>query len=211
MSGAGSTLLAGAADEGKPVLKAAFVRTVGERDRIYVVRSDGSEVSWAFPTYGDALPHDLIHLVVEAAFGLRQGFWGRVDAGVDPGAIMADANRKGGANKYAAFGPAMSELQLAEALANPGWLVGEPSTASLREHIVVACRESGLSPPALLSAKRVDRVRVVLRTLASRWRGLTPKGTLTMAFDSQDASRGFDPLCKEAAQHMDEAANARAG
>jgi hypothetical protein len=50
-------------------------------------------------------PHDLVHLVVEAAFGLAQGFWGRVDAGVDPAAIMAVANRKGGGNRYAGFGP----------------------------------------------------------------------------------------------------------
>src|SRR5262245_15116764 len=68
---------------GAAVLKAAFVRTVGERDRVYVTRSDGSQVSWAFPSYGGALPHDLVHLVVESAFGLSQGFWGRVDAGAD--------------------------------------------------------------------------------------------------------------------------------
>jgi hypothetical protein len=184
---------------GKPVLKASFVRTVGERDRIYVVRSDGSEVNWTFPTYGDALPHDLIHLVVEAAFGLGQGFWGRVDAGVDPGAIMADANRRGGSNKFSGFGTAMSELQLAEALANPGWLVEEPSTASLHERILVVCRESGLSVPDLLSAERIDQVRVVLKSLASRWRRLTPKGTVTVAFDSEDASRAFDQLWKEEA------------
>src|SRR5882762_4340026 len=120
------------------VLKASFVRTVGERDRIYVVRSDGSEVDWAFPTYGDALPHDLIHLVVEAAFGLGQGFWGRVDAGADPGAIMADANRRGGHDKFSGFGTATSELPLAEVLANAGWLVAEPSTAALHERITVA-------------------------------------------------------------------------
>ena len=95
-------------------LKASFVRTVGDRDRIYVVRSDGSEVNWAFPSYGDSLPHDLIHLVVEAAFGLAQGFWGRVDAGADPAAITADANRRGGRNKYSGFGTALSELQLAK-------------------------------------------------------------------------------------------------
>src|SRR5436190_1128700 len=89
---------------GNAVLKASFVRTVGERDRIYVVRSDGSEVNWAFPAYGDALPHDLIHLVVEAAFGVGLGFWGRVDAGVDPGAIMAEANRRGGSDKFSGFG-----------------------------------------------------------------------------------------------------------
>lgn len=179
------------------MLTAAFVRTVGERDRIYVVRSDGSEVSWVFPTYGDALPHDLIHLVVEAAFGLARGFWGRVDAGADPGAIMAEANRRGGGNKYSGFGPGPSELLLAEALANPGWLVGEPSTEALRESIITACREAELSVPESLSAERIDQVRAVLKSLASRWRGLNPKGTVTLPFESRDPSGAFDRLRQE--------------
>ena len=181
------------------MLKASFVRTVGDRDRIYVVRSDGSEVNWAFPNYGDALPHDLIHLVVEAAFGLAQGFWGRVDAGADPGALMADANRRGGRNKYSGFGAALSELQLAEALANPGWLVGEPSTASLRENIIAACQESGLAVPALLSTERIDQVRVVLKHLSSQWRGFSPKGAVDLAFNPRDPSGTFDRLSKEEA------------
>jgi hypothetical protein len=180
-------------------LKASFVRTVGDRDRIYVVRSDGSEVNWAFPNYGDALPHDLIHLVVEAAFGLAQGFWGRVDAGADPAAIMADANRRGGRNKYSGFGTASSELPLAEALANPGWLVGEPSTASLRENIIAACRESGLAVPELLSTERIDQVRVVLKHLASQWRDFIPKGAVQLAFDPRDPSGTFDRLSMEEA------------
>ena len=181
------------------MLKASFVRTVGDRDRIYVVRSDGSLVNWAFPTYGDALPHDLIHLVVEAAFGLAQGFWGRVDAGADPAAIMADANRRGGSNKFSGFGTAMWELQLAEVLANPGWLVGEPTAASLRERIIGACRESGLAAPELLSAERIDQVCVVLKRLASQWRGLRPKGAVHLVFDSRDPPGIFDRLSKEQA------------
>ena len=86
------------------MLNASFVRTVGERDRFYVTRSDGSEVSWVFATFGNAPPHDMIHLIVESAFGLTQGFWGRVDAGANPAVIMEQANRMGGPNKYAAFG-----------------------------------------------------------------------------------------------------------
>ena len=179
------------------MLRASFVRTVGDRDRIYVVRSDGSEVNWAFPNYGDALPHDLIHLVVEAAFGLALGFWGRVDAGADPAAIMADANRRGGRNKFSGFGSAMSELRLAEALANPGWLVGDSSTTSLHERIVAACLESGLAAPELLSAERIDQVRTVLKHLASRWRGLSPKGAVHLAFDSGDACGTFERLSNE--------------
>jgi hypothetical protein len=188
-------------------LKASFVRTVGDRDRIYVVRSDGSKVHWAFPSYGDALPHDLIHLVVEAAFGLAQGFWGRVDAGADPAAIMAEANRRGGRNRYSGFGTALSELQLAEALANPGWLVGEPSTASLRENIIAACRESGLAVPELLSPERIDQVRVVLKHLASQWRGFSPKGAVHLAFDPRDTSGTFDRLAKEEAIQLGDPAS----
>ena len=95
------------------MLRAAFVRTVGQPDRIYVTRSDGSEISWPFPTYGEGLPHDLVHLVVESAFGVSGGFWGRVDQGVDPKRVNDEANRRGGRDKYTAFGPDLSELYLA--------------------------------------------------------------------------------------------------
>jgi hypothetical protein len=67
------------------MLQAVFVRVAGERDRVYVRRSDGSEVSWAFPSYGAGLPHDLAHLVDEARFGLRSGFWGRGEHGKSAG------------------------------------------------------------------------------------------------------------------------------
>src|SRR6478736_3934875 len=98
----------------RPPLRARFVRTVGERDRVYVRRSDGSETSWVFPSFGDGLPHDLVHLVVEQDFGVRDGFWGRVDRGVEPAAINAEANRVGGKGKYAGFGPDLQQLLLAE-------------------------------------------------------------------------------------------------
>jgi hypothetical protein len=96
------------------MLNASFVRTVGERDRVYVTRSNGSEVNWVFPTFGDVPPHDMIHLIVESAFGGTQGFWGKVNDGVDPGVVMAEANRIGGGNKFSGFGTDRSQLVLAE-------------------------------------------------------------------------------------------------
>ena len=164
------------------MLKAAFVRTAGERDRIYVTRSDGSEVSWAFPSYGGALPHDLVHLVVESAFGLSGGFWGRVEAGADPAAVNAMANRTGGREKYAAFGPDREPLQLAEALANVRWLAAEATPASLRADILAACAAEGLTPPAGLTAERTAQVRERLRSLTERWAGLVPKGAVELTF-----------------------------
>jgi hypothetical protein len=181
------------------MLKASFVRTLGERDRIYVTRSNGTGVSWAFPTYGDVPPHDLIHLIVESAFGVTHGFWGRVDAGADPGVIAARANRMGGRDKYAAFGDDLTELQLAEALANSGWLMNDSSAEALKNQIVAVCRQASLPAPVTLSTELTTQVRSVLRHLATQWRELTPKGAIQLQFDPQDARRGFQQLFREVA------------
>jgi hypothetical protein len=161
------------------VLRARFVRTVGEADRFYVTRSDGSEAAWSFPTYGDGLPHDLVHLVVEAAFGLKAGFWGRVDGGADPRRINAEANRVGGAQKYAAFGADQRELLLAEALAGAFWSTSGLGDEELRQGIGAAWAPA--SPPEDLDG-RIRRVRAALATLSARWRTLVPKGSLALTF-----------------------------
>jgi len=190
------------------MLNASFVRTVGDRDRIYVRRSDGSEVNWVFPTFGDAPPHDMIHLIVESAFGVTQGFWGRVDAGIDPGVIAAQANRVGGRNKYAAFGADLSDLVLAEALANPGWLMDSISAEALQSQIVAAYREAKMESSVLLSTERILQVRAVLRHLAGEWRGLKPKGAIQLFFDARNPVRSFDQFFKnELVQHETEAAD----
>src|SRR5881396_2099309 len=98
-------------------MRIRFVRTAGAPDHVYVRRTDGTETSWSFPTYGDAVPHDLVHAVVEEELGIGDGFWGRVDRGVDPARINADANRIGGADKYAGFGDDLRGLLLAETVA----------------------------------------------------------------------------------------------
>jgi hypothetical protein len=69
------------------MLEVSFVRNRGSRDRVYVKRIDGSSTGWDFPTYGDGLPHDLCHLVVEDGLELSEGFWGLVDQNVDVGLV----------------------------------------------------------------------------------------------------------------------------
>ena len=163
------------------MLRAIFVRTAGERDRIYVTRSNGSEVNWSFPTYGNGLPHDLVHLVVEACCGLRSGFWGRVDAGADPRIINAKANRAGGKDKYAAFGPEQAELQMAEALAGAAWWLEGATHEQLEESVAVQCRRLG-APVPNLSPEHTTRIRSTLARLARRWEALVPKGSLSVTF-----------------------------
>jgi len=151
-----------------------FVRIAGERDRIYVRRSNGTEVSWSFPTFGDGVPHDLAHLVVESRFGLRHGFWGRVDDGVDPQKINDEAKRIGGRDRYKGFGRDQRELYLAEALATLGWLTDENQLLKAHEF----ADDLGIE----LRDETFDEVRVDLAELTLRWRKLLPKGTLEMTF-----------------------------
>ena len=163
------------------MLRATFVRSADQRDRIYVTRSDGTEVSWSFPTYGEGLPHDLVHLVVEACCGLRSGFWGRVDAGADPQIINAEANRAGGKDKYAAFGPDRTELQMAEALAGAAWLLEGTADEQIEESVAVQCRRFGAPVPEL-SPDRTTRIRTTLARLARRWESLPPSGSISVTF-----------------------------
>jgi hypothetical protein len=167
----------------RPPLRARFVRTAGERDKVYVRRSDGSETSWVFPTFGDGLPHDLVHLVVERDFGVRDGFWGRVDRGIDPAKITEYANRAGGKGKFAGFGEDLRELLLAEALANCGWFLPGADDAARRSEVGRQCAELGIELPVRVTAAALAETARRLRELQVQWQGLVPKGTLELEFE----------------------------
>jgi len=148
-----------------------------------VRRSDGSETSWVFPSFGEGLPHDVVHLVVEQAFGVRDGFWGRVDRGVDPAAINAEASRVGGKDKYAGFGTDRAGLLLAEALAGAGWFLPGHDDAARHAEIARQCAAQGLALPARVSVAALADTDRRLRELQARWKALTPRGTLELLFD----------------------------
>lgn len=175
-------------------MEVAFVRAAGKRDRIYVQRADGSEVSWSFPSYGDGLPHDLVHLVVESAFGIRDGFWGRVEAGVDPERVNAEANQRGGADKYKGFGRDLKHLFLAEALAGVRWGSGDETDADKVEAVRKAFRELDLEIPGDASLVRVREVIDTLFRLRKQWRQLLPKGALHVTFARSSPRDGFREL-----------------
>src|SRR5204862_1804076 len=118
----------------------------------------------------------------EEMFGLREGFWGRVDRGVDPARINADANRVGGANKYAGFGADLRELLLAEALANLSWGIVDVSDEERLRSLAVECAKIGIEMPPVVTPAALDRVRHRLVELAAQWRALVPKGTLELTF-----------------------------
>jgi len=164
------------------VLTVRFVRTLGQPDRVYVRRSDGSEASWSFPSFGNGPPHDLVHLVVESHVGLRAGFWGRVDAGADPARINAEANRKGGANKYAGFGDDLRELYLAEAVTNVMW--GVPGIEAV-DRVAIAkanCERAGIELPPAIGEATFRLLAVEVAAASDAWRALGTAGTLECTF-----------------------------
>ncbi len=176
------------------LLRAVFVRAEGRPDAIHVTRPDGSGEHWTFPTYGNALPHDLVHLVAESGLGLANGFWGRVASGASPARVNAQANRKGGKDKFASFGPDHAALLVAEAAANARWWDATQADAELSSAIAAECPSIGVQPPRALTLERVHAVRETLEALRARWCGLLPKGALELVFDPKSPEAGFAVL-----------------
>ena len=173
------------------MMRVSFVRTQGSPDRVYVRRSDGGETSWSFPTYGDQVPHDLVHLVVEAAFGVKRGLWARIDEGVDIDRINEQANRMGGANKYAALGEDQREILLSEGLATLPWLNPELSDGDPVISLRDLCARINLAMPPSITPARIDEVRAKLADLRAKWRALIPKGALVFLFDPARPEQSF--------------------
>lgn len=140
-----------------------------------MTREDGTSSSWDFPSYGDALPHDLCHLVVESELGLTDGFWGLIDQGVDVGlvnnqaALMRD-NRP--LAEHAGFD--LSGLLEAEAavavLAGPVNGVGDVNE-----------RPVGAEPEA------INTIRDRLRQLSEQWRRLDDGTAMTLQYRGTSA------------------------
>jgi len=158
-----------------------FVRIVGQPDRIYVKRTDGSETAWDFPTLGGEIPHDMVHLVVESMFDLRKGFWGRVDAGVDPRRVNEMASRKG-THKYDGYGDDLHDLFVAEILASLMWQMRELTPADRLAAFLSNCEKQSLTPPPQVTEESLAAVEQRLNELRRQWRALAPKGTLELTF-----------------------------
>jgi hypothetical protein len=185
------------------VLEVTFVRKRGHRDHVYVRRDDGSTTDWAFPSYGDGLPHDLCHLVVEDELDLTEGFWGLVDQHVEVGLVDDEAILlRDGEPLADQPGVDLSGLMQAEgavaALGTPTIeveMVGPLTVARGAGPDSSGDGPSGNAPfqiaelvghdlPDTATPEAVAAIRVRLGELASRWRQLDDRGSLTLPFPS---------------------------
>jgi hypothetical protein len=152
------------------VLRARFVKREARRDHVYVIRSDGTSTEWSFPSYGQGLPHDLCHLVVESSLGLRAGFWGFVDRGVEVRLVDNQATlMRNGRRLIDEAGIDLSQLlEAEEVVARLAGLGLEPGV------------ENDDSDPISADADR--RVRVTLDALGRQWAALTDGESITLEF-----------------------------
>jgi hypothetical protein len=141
-------------------MRVTFVKTIGLRDRVYVRFPDGREKSWPFPNYGEHLPHDLVHLIVERAFAIDDGVWGHVARGGE-------------------FG--MTEpLLVAEVFANAPWL--RPDEGDVLEYLERELGKLGRALPGTVTRERVDQVREELERATREWRALADRSALVFEF-----------------------------
>lgn len=173
---------------------AIFTRPTLGPDRVEARRADGSVASWTCPTYGGSLPHDLVHVMVEAGFELRRGLWGLVEGGLDP--ALANQRVRDGMSQSTSsrFAPEQTELLQSEALCLMHWYDPDPTGEARCEQIAAACAELRVSRPAALTPERANRVCVLARALRRRWRALGDRPRLSLDFSPEDATGTFDRL-----------------
>jgi hypothetical protein len=175
-------------------LTISFVRHHDKRDRIYVTRQDGITSDWAFPTYGDQLPHDLCHLVIEEMLEIPNGFWGLVGQGMevrlidDQGTLM-----KGGEPLSDHSDVDFSDLvraEEAEALLAPTGMefeqvgalaVARRTTVEIVKDADVAS-QLGVALPPGCSTRVATATRDRLRELRDEWHGLEDGAAITLSF-----------------------------
>jgi hypothetical protein len=177
-------------------MQVAFVHHRDRRDRVYVTRPDGSSTAWDFPSYGDRLPHDLCHLVVEEGLGIVSGFWGLVEQGVEVQLVDDQATLvRDGKPLVQHMGIDFSDLMQAEAavaLLGPTGMqtrqVAGPAVAQFDAEASGSTRTdelpSGLGldlPPHTLDVE-VAAVRQRLDELAERWRRLDDGEAITLTY-----------------------------
>ena len=150
-------------------------------DGIRITRADGSVASTRFPKKGP-FPHDLVHVAVEDALGLRRAFWGMIAGGRHPEDIAALASALGhsSAGKAHVPDPSIIELIQAERLVEcfEAEIWGGPASLEDLQSIADAAFSTSLVPRVELSAEGVGAIRARLATMEAEWNSLPPGGTL---------------------------------
>ncbi|ONH54706.1 hypothetical protein CcI49_30645 [Frankia sp. CcI49] len=181
-------------------LTVSFTRRRGRADQVHVTRGDTTTTGWEFPSYGDALPHDLVHLVVEEGLDLTDGFWGLIDQGAyvvmvgDQAVLTRDgvplaqrpdtgfAGLRRAEEAVAILGPQPHLEQSGEIIL--AWV--DPGSFATPD-LPGTARRLGFQLPQSATSDRVDTIHTRLRDLARRWRD-GEDGTITLTWHRASTS-----------------------
>jgi len=154
--------------------------TKGQReDWIAVTRDDGSRAETRFPHKGP-VPHDAVHLFVEAGLGLTKGFWGLIATGRHPEELAELAKAAGHASAKRAGVPDASivELLQAERLVEVFeadlWSGSQSGEGALIELGQTACSYSHVPLPVRPDGS-VATIQMAIANFAHSW-GSVPTG-----------------------------------
>jgi len=162
-------------------MEVTFTKLHGRRYRMTVVRERGPELApRQGPGYDGRLPHDAVHLLVEAEAGLRGGAFGRIAAGrsniffpADPAQRRRQARKEAKSPPSAADRADMARSEQLAGVCQAQWELRSGRRSQLPEWY-------GLLKPETVPAALLNRIVGRLDEFAERWRELPVGGSVTV-------------------------------
>ena len=169
-------------------MQITFTKGRGE-DWIGIVRGDGTRADTRFPHKGP-VPHDAVHLFVEAGLGLARGFWGMVGEGRHPEELAELAKLGGHASAKRATEPDAGIIQLLQAerlvevFEADLWSGSSSDEAALLELGRTACDYAHVAMPEV-SEGAIGRIREAIARFAADWQSVPAGQTIQLTWPMQ--------------------------
>lgn len=153
-------------------------------DGLEMRRRDGSCCRLLMPRQG-TLPHDLLHVLVEALPGLRHGFLDQVAQGAEPAFTMKQLHARPADSAAAAAGAWQVEA-VVEALQTQLW-AGAFDAEAFAEGVRLACEARGIPLPAAEARQYGAPLHAQALALLQEWQALAVGGTLRLRHPASGA------------------------
>jgi hypothetical protein len=163
-------------------MQVRFERTGHRRYAVAVLRRQHGDLRMdPAPGYSDLIPHDLVHLVVEEEFGLRNGIFGQLAAGGNAGTFVPTEELRTKAwarqveRRNRSTGSDMGRSEDLAAQVYPRWLRHSghlPESQHVRQD----------PPPTDLRDTDLDQAFKRLDTLSNRWRAVEIGASMTVVW-----------------------------
>lgn len=163
-------------------MQVRFERTGGRRYAVAVLRQQHSDLRMdPAPGYSDLIPHDLVHLVVEEQFALRQGIFGQLAAGGNAGTFVPTEELRTKAwsrrveRRNRSTGRDMGRSEDLAAQVYPRWLRHSG-------HLPGSHYDRQDPPPTDLRPTDLDQAFKRLDALSTQWRAVEVGASMTVTW-----------------------------